>query len=203
MLSSKYKSLLNYLELNQEEKDKFYQAIIDQNNSYREMGVRTFGNVSNGITEENIEEMKNIKEKFLRQMEEVLGVDDYSAYIQYEQTTPEREQVERLTKELTHIQSEPISSDQQDALIIAMYNARKKIDVYVLTNIDDLPNDNFLKGDNLDKQLSGLDKLATSYIEQGAKILSAGQLIEFERSVNAQTKRQKRAISFVAKRTRE
>lgn len=203
MLSSKYKSLFNYLELNQETKDKFYQVIIDQNNSFREMGVQIFGNVSNGITEENREEIKNIKEEYLRQMEKVLGADDYSVYIQYEQTAPEREQVERLEKELISTQTESISRDQQDTLVTAMYKARLETDVYVLTNVDDLSDNDYLKGDNLDKQLNGLDKLATNYIEQGAKFLSAEQLIDFKRSVNAHTKRQKRAINFVVNRTKK
>ncbi|MDA3799432.1 MAG: hypothetical protein PF692_10160 [Kiritimatiellae bacterium] len=202
MLSNKYKSLFNYLELTQEKKDEFYQAIIDQNNSFREMGVRIFGNVSNGVTEENIEDVKNIKEEYLRAMEGILGADDYGVYIQYEQTEPEREQVERLEKELSNTKSEPLSSEQQDELITAMYNARKNIDVYVLTKVDDLPDDDFLKGDNLEKQLNGLDKLAENYIAQASEILSAGQLTQFERSVAEHTERQKKAINFVANRTK-
>jgi len=199
LLDSKYQSLITYLEMSKEQKDAFLKIIIDRNISLRDQGVRIYGNISHGITEDNKKQLVSLRETYLSNMKELLGQEAYDVYVQYEATEPEREQV-NIAKSQLQDAGLALTPEQEDTLITAMYNSRLETDVYVFTNVGDWPDQNYLSDENKPKQLEGMNKLTENYIQQAEKILSPEQYTQFEKIINQQNEHQKKAINFISNR---
>jgi len=199
LLSSKYQSLITYLEMSDKQKNTFLKTIIDKNISLRDLGIRIYGNIPHGITEDNKEQLVALREEYLSNMQKLLGEESYDLYVQYENTEPEREQVEIAKSQLKDA-GLALTQEQEDTLITAMYNARLETDVYLFTNVGDWPDPNYLSDENNPKQLEGMDKLTENYIQQAEKTLTPEQYTQFKKIINQQNEHQKKAINFISRR---
>jgi hypothetical protein len=198
--SSKYQPLITYLNMSDESKNAFLNIIIDRDISLRNLGIKIYGNLSHGITENNKEQLNFLREAYLSNMKKLLGEKSYGVYVQYELTEPERKKVEDLKHELQNTKTVALTAEQEDALVTTMYNTRLDTDVYVFTNIGEWPNDNYLSGDNKTKQLQGMDQLTENYIETASEILTPEQSIQFERTIKQINEHNQKAINFISNR---
>ena len=185
--------------MSNEQKDTFLKTIIDKNISLKNLGVRIYGNISHGITEDNKEQLVSLREKYLSNMQELLGQEAYDVYVQYEATEPEREQVDIAKSQLKDAGS-ALTPEQEDSLITAMYDARLETDVYLFTNVGDWPDPNYLSDENRKTQFEGMDKLTENYIQQAEKTLTPEQYTQFEKIIKQQNEHQKKTINFISNR---
>ncbi len=199
LLSSKYKSLIAYLNMSKEQKDAFLKIIIDRNISLRDLGIRIYGNTVHGIKENNKEQLIFLQKTYLSNMKELLGQEAYDVYFQYEAVEPEREKVQTAQSQLKD-SGLALTTEQEDTLINAMYNARLKTDVYLFTNVGNWPEQNYLSDENKTKHIERMDILTENYLKEAEKILTTDQYSQFEQIIKQQNEHQKKAVNFISNR---
>ncbi len=202
-ISRRYQSLFEYLELSKEEQDGFTDIIMSKMNSMRDLGREIFGTIHKGeISDEARQKFETMNLQFENEMKSYLGAEMYDIYVQYEQTQPERSEVQRINQKLAEKKLTPMTTEQQDELIISMYEKRKETDVFVMTGfgVMQLPSNESMSKEGLQKQTEQLDQLNAQYIETASSILDQQQLEEFSNNINRSTERQKRFLSGANRR---
>jgi hypothetical protein len=140
--------------------------------------------------------------QFKNEMKSYLGTDVYDVYVQYEQTQPERREVQRINQKLAEKKLTPMTTEQQDEIILSMYEKRKDTDVFVMTGfgVMELPSDESMSKEGRQKQSEQLEQLNAQYIETASSILDQDQLEEFSKNITRSTERQKRFLSGANRR---
>jgi len=197
-ISRRYQPLFEYLELSKEDQAGFTDIIMNKMNSMKDIGREIFGTIHKGeISDEARQKFEKMNQEFEDEMKSYLGEDVYDVYVQYEQTQPERKEVQRINGKLAEKKLTPMTTEQQDELILSMYEKRKNTDVFVMTGLGvmELPSNESMSKDGRQKQAEQLDQLNVQYIETASTILDEKQLEEFSKNITRSTDRQKRFLS--------
>jgi len=197
-ISRRYQPLFEYLELSEEEQAGFSDIIMNKMNSMKDIGREIFGSIHKGeISDEARQKFDKLNNEFEDEVKSYLGADVYDVYVQYEQTQPERKQVQSINGKLAEKNLTPMTTEQQDELVTAMYDKRKDTDVFVMSGfgVMELPSNESMSKDGRQKQAEQLDQLNVQYIESASTILDEKQLDEFSQNITRSTDRQKRFLS--------
>jgi hypothetical protein len=197
-MARRYQPLFEYLNLSEEEEAGFTDILMRKMDGMKNLGREIFGNMHKGeISDETREKFATLNQEFADEMKNYLGDDVYDVYVQYENTQPERKEVQRINGKLAESNSTTLTLDQQDELIAAMYEDRKETDVFVMTGMQmtELPSNELLSEEGKVQQAEKLDQLNAQYIETASTILDAEQLDEFSKNITHSTERQKSFLS--------
>jgi len=117
--------LIKELDLNDEEKDYFLNLIGGGFAEQQQIGMKMMDVKSPEERKELMEELEKAKEDRKKSLEEFLNNDeDYQAYKDYEDRLPERQQIDGLRAVMSEA-GKPLTPEQEDQVMEAMYNARK------------------------------------------------------------------------------
>jgi len=197
-ISKRYQPLFEYLELSKEEQAGFTDIILNKMNSMKDIGREIFGSIHKGeISDEARQKFEKLNDEFASEVKSYLGEEVYDVYVQYEQTQPERKQVQRISGKLEEKNLTPLTTEQQDELVTAMYDKRKDTDVFVMSGfgVMELPSNESMSKEGRAQQAEQLDQLNEQYIETASTILDEQQLKEFSKNITHSSERQKRFLS--------
>ena len=149
----------------------------------------TRGDVDNPTAEERNKlwrEARAAEKEIENQIKELLGPDAYAEYEAYEETVPERRQMEVL-KEKLYSAGLGLAPSQEEALVALMHDARvtpltleENAEVYALST--SLPEERKMKPEQM--ELKRMEALHQRYMDNAAKILTPEQLIVYEEYLN-------------------
>jgi RNA polymerase sigma factor (sigma-70 family) len=122
------------------------------------------------------ETTKTLKEDCDKKIKDLLDPQDYEVFQQYDQTAPERMQIQMFKGTLP---ADAMLTDQQESdLIAAMYEERKAIPPSSLMN-NKSPDPSQFTEENIAEALKQMEQLQQRYAERAAAILTPAQLEQF------------------------
>ena len=149
----------------------------------------TRGDIDNPTAEERNKlwrEARAAEEEIEKQIKELLGAEAYAEYEAYEETIPERRQMDVL-KEKLYSAGLGLAPSQEEALIALMHEARtapltpeENAEVYALST--SLPEERNLKPEQM--ELKRMEALHQRYLDAAAQILTPEQLKVYEEYLN-------------------
>ncbi len=126
-LSMQYAGLFRRFDLTPEEKDHFEKLLLDRKMSDVELGLAVSGN---DITDAERTELtakhqaeRKASDEAIRQF--LNDDEDWAAYQEWEDSSPERMQLEMFGRSLFSASDHPLTEDQEAFLVSAMVEARK------------------------------------------------------------------------------
>ncbi|MBN1674598.1 MAG: hypothetical protein JXR37_26360 [Kiritimatiellae bacterium] len=182
-LEHTYASLFRYLRLTPERLDAFEGLLVEKAMAQLEIGADAVARaVSGEATDSTADEKGKRLLELTRQCDDriraFLGEADYEVYKEYEETQPERMQVEEFQRALGA--DDQLSDEQMHCLIVAMHETRT--DLLVSTGLDEehtLDPASFA-GETTEQVLAQLEQLNAGYVARARPILSDAQLMRFE-----------------------
>jgi hypothetical protein len=132
------------------------------------------------------------------QIKTLLGDDAYAVYQSFEETQPERTQVNLFKKSLSP--GDQLTEEQEDRLIRAMYDERTRSAGSTKGRKDDeVPDPSLFTPEQIAKTLKDSAKLQEQYVSAATSILKSGQLAQFKNSQKQQQAMQEMAMNMGAK----
>jgi hypothetical protein len=124
------------------------------------------------------EQAKAVKADYDNKLKELLGPQDYELFQQYEQTAPERMQVQMFKGALPG--DVALTEQQEYDLIAAMHEERKAVpSSSLINNQDKIPDASQLTEEGIAEALKQLEQLQQRYADRAAAILTPEQLEQF------------------------
>ena len=133
-------------------------------------------NGSDADRKQSVEQIKTLKADYEKKIEDMLGPQDYEVFKQYDETTPERVQLQMFKGSLS---ADAALTDQQETdLLTAMYDERKTLPPSSLMNNKSTDPSQFTE-ERIAEALKELEQLQQRYAERAAAILTPAQLEQF------------------------
>ncbi|MFZ4763461.1 MAG: hypothetical protein ACOYMN_00805 [Roseimicrobium sp.] len=175
-LDLQYAGLYDRFQFDDAEKADFKQLLGERAMLDAEMGLKMMGDTTPEQRNAAVKEHGEAKKASDERIREFLNSDeDYTAFQQWEETKPDRMQVE-MTKPVFATAGEPLSQEQQDRLVGAMAQVRKRpSSVPDLQKPENFDPANF-SDEALGRQLSRFDADAQAVAAEAAAFLSAKQM---------------------------
>jgi hypothetical protein len=128
------------------------------------------------------QQLEDQRNEFERQAKDLLGAENYEAYVAYDESLSERFIVDGPVNSLSADLG--LSDEKERELIDAMYEARKKVDTEYNTDSSDGPSGSVSQDSEKlkDRMIERFD----GYIESAKRVLSESQAEEFETRMNEQ-----------------
>ncbi|HUJ09230.1 MAG TPA: hypothetical protein VL171_04325 [Verrucomicrobiae bacterium] len=175
MLDRQYGSLSKYLNLPAERMDALKELLANRQMALVDSGM-TMMTGSDSEKKQALEDSKAIKADYDKQIQDLLGPQDYPVFQDYEKTLNERMSVQMFKDALPA--SDALTDQQEDNLIAAMYQERQAMPSSSLMNNQNQDPSQFSEEHiaELEKQLQELQK---KYTDRAAGILTPSQLEQF------------------------
>lgn len=185
MLTENYGALFEKLGLSDEKLQDLKALMVD---NQMQMEETSLDMMSQSMSEEErMEKMQQLGEEqnaeFEQKVKDLLSADDYEKYDAYERRLSERFLVKQFVNPLSA--NDGLSDETEQALIDAMYEARKEVEAEYGTDSDDSPR--IFIGVSTKDQEEGLDRqfaIYDRYVESARAVLSESQAEEFEAVIN-------------------
>ena len=179
-LDRMYGTLYRQLGLPADELEALKELLLERQLKLVEMGMAAMS-ASESERRQAAVKTNALKAEYDKKIEDLLGPQDYAVFNQYEQTTPERMQIQMFKDTLP---ADAALTERQEAdLIAAMYEARRALPATSLLNTGRASDPSQLTEERIAETLKQLDQLRGRCIERAAAILTRPQ---FEKYVESQ-----------------
>jgi len=178
-LSLRYAPLIDKFNFNDQEKEAFNQLLADRMSAQTDLGLKM---MDTSLTPEQRKQLsadyQTAKQASDAAIKNFLNDDgDYQTFQKWEDTSPERMQMQMMGTSLFASSAEPLSAQQEQQLIDTMYQARKQSD----TKGQDLSSPaNFdpakFTEEGLQNLLKALDANSQTVAQNAKSFLTPGQL---------------------------
>lgn len=203
MLARNYERLLKYLDMPEATADELKRIVLDRQMAMTDSGMALLD--ANLTTEEKTRRVKAIqttKESYDRQIEQLLGADDYEAFQQYEATQPERMKVEMFRNSIAS-SDEPLTDQQEYDLVAAMYEARTNSYAHSTTRSTRTQPETVLAPSSfaeagMKEALGRQEALQTQYVAAASTVLSPSQVARFQSFSDQQNQMTAMGMRFAA-----
>ena len=183
-LDMTYGSLFRDLALSPEETDAFKDLLVDRQLALMDGSIALMsGDVPAADRAQKTKDLEQIKTSFDKQIADYLGADDYAVFKEYEQTQPERMQVNLFKQSLGG--SQPLTDAQEQDLVQAMYEARQQFAPSTFAKTT-TPDPGQFTEEKLAEQMKQMEQMQAQYADRAATILSPAQLEQFKKSMEQQ-----------------
>lgn len=179
-LDMSYGSLFSEMELPPDELDKFKELLVDKQMAFIDMSPGMMGPGSADEMKERSRTIKAITEEYNDKVRLAIGEQYYEMYKEYEDTLPDRMQVNQFKALLAT--SNPLDEEQEQDLINGMYEERTQFFSSVAGDEEQALDPSKITEEDISKKIAQLAQLQENYVELARDILSEAQLEQFIRS---------------------
>lgn len=143
-------------------------------------------------------QIKAMQEASDKKIADLLGPDDFDAYKQYENTQPERMQVDMFKHSLAS-SGEPLTEQQEYDLVNAMYSARTNAPAMNrMMKQDEMPDPAQFTGAGMTNMMAQMDAVQKQYAATAEKILTPAQNQQFQKYMEQQKAMNEMGMKFAA-----
>ena len=178
------------VDLDPDARDAFKDLLAERQMSMMSIGLNMW---KEGKTPEGDASPKEIIDAFNEQIHETLGDENYALFERFEETQPERMQVDMFRERLRGDQE--LDWETQDRLIEAMANARlnapKNPEFEALQSGSTMPN-----AEMMSEVVAHMEGISQLYLDEAAAILNPEQFTAFEESVEQYAVMQKAGVKM-------
>ncbi len=193
-----YGSFFEYLDLQPEKLESFKDLLIEKQMALMDIGLEMMDSLKDSDKRQiSAERSKEITDEFNAKISEFLGEADYEVYQQFEQTQPERMQIQFFKQSLPV--SDQLDEDQEHKLILAMHEERTNF----MFSTDFSQNENFdpanMTEETVTQYMDELGRVQDNYISRAGQILSETQLEKFTSAMKQQRAMQEMGMKMAIK----
>lgn len=198
-LGMQYGRLFAFLNKPAETTEALKDLLIDRQMALMDSGLALMdGKLSPEERKQKADEIKSVKEAFDKKIASLLGTEDYDAFKQYEDTQPERMQVDMLKGSLSAT-GEPLTEQQEYDLVNAMYQARtNSAAAAAMPGPDTIPDPSQFTQAGLKKAVENLDLMQKAYAASAQKILTPAQYAGYQKHQEQQKQMNEIGMKFAA-----
>ena len=193
-----YGSFFEYLDCQPEELESFKDLLIEKQMALMDIGLEMMDSLKDSDKRQiSAERSKEITDEFNAKIREFLGEADYEVYQQFEQTQPERMQIQFFKQSLPV--SDQLDEDQEHKLILAMHEERTNF----MFSTDFSQNENFdpanMTEETVTQYMDELGRVQDGYISRAGQILSDTQMETFTSVMKQQRAMQEMGMKMAIK----
>jgi len=196
-LSISHGALFDYLELSDEELAELKDLLVEKQMALVDISFEMM-NSSASLAEraEKAEQISQLTDDYESRIEQLLGEADYAVYKEYEETQPERMQLNLFKQSLGA--TDQLDDQQEHDLIRAMHEERTAF--RFSTNYDDqaATSPTMFSEDVVAKHMEELGLLQAKYVARAEKILTTAQLEQFRTNQEQQQAMQEMAMKMAS-----
>ncbi len=196
-LDTQYGSLFKYLNLPPEQMDAMKEILLDRQMAMMDAGMNLMSPGTNGAGRaEMAQRVKELNEGYNQKFAQLLGEEQYGVFRQYEDTQPERTQVQMLKQTMGG--AEGLTEQQEHDLIRAMYEERQTMTTAGAFPDQSNPDPATFTEQGMQKALDQLGTLQDRYAIRAAEILNPAQMERFKSHQTQQRAMQQMGIKMAA-----
>ena len=197
-LDMRYERLIKFFNLSPEAAEKFKALLMDRQMAMMDSGFAFMDqNMSDEDRNAHAEKMRRTTEDYAQQLKELLGPENYESFQQYEQTEPERMQVDMFKHSLTG--GDALTEQQEYDLVNAMYKVRSSSHSSLLNrNPNDPPDPETFSEEGIKTAMADMKKMNEEYAKAAQAILSPAQFASYQRHAEQQQAMQEMGMKFAA-----
>jgi hypothetical protein len=175
MVDQMYGDLSNTLTLSAVDGDTLKKLLLDRQMALMDAGLAAMDG-SGSDPKQTAQDTKALKDQYDKQIQDLLGPQDYAAFQQYDQTAGERTLVNLFKQSLSA--NDALTDQQQNDLITAMHDNRKTLPASSLLN-NNANDPSKLTDENLTDAQKQMELLNQQDAERAGAILTPAQLEQF------------------------
>lgn len=193
-----YGSFFEYLDLQPEELETFKDLLVEKQMALMDIGLEMMDSLKDSDKrQKSAERSKEITDEFNAKIREFLGETEYEVYQQFEQTQPERMQIQFFKQSLPV--SDQLDEEQEHKLILAMHEERTNF----MFSTDFSQNENLdpanMTEETITQYMDELGRVQDNYISRAGQILSDTQLEKFTSAMKQQRAMQEMGMKMAIK----
>jgi hypothetical protein len=174
-----YGALFDDMLATPDEIEELKDLLVDKQMEQVEL-MQDFSPADVGKMEDRSSRIAAINDEYNEKIRLAIGEHNYETYREYEQTLPDRMQVNVFKQQLSS--SDRLTGRQEEDLIHAMYDVRTSFNASFRTDQEQPPDPTKLTEEVIEEKVGHLATLRDSYINRARDILSESQLAQFEKS---------------------
>jgi len=195
VIDMQYGSLFKYLELSNAQQDALKELLVSRQMELMDAGLAMMdGDVSAEEKQAKAERMKALTETYKDKIKELLGEDAYAVYEEFEETQPERMQVNFFKQSLGA--DHALTEDQEHKLILAMHDESENFTFSSSLNDQENFDGSELTPDVMEKHMQEMVRLQENYISRAGDILSEPQVEQFKKTMQQQRAMQEMGLKM-------
>ena len=188
-------ALLEYLQLTPEEQEAFMELQVGKTMALMDAGLSLIGkSESPDAHVEAGNRVSEINEEYNKKIRTLLGEEDYATYEEFEETQPDRMQVDAFKQGLRG--DNQLTEEQEHKLIVAMHEERTQFTFSGGLGQQESFDPSQLTEETLTSQMAEFEKLNQRYIERAGGILSEPQLEQFQGTLEKQRAMQEMGLKM-------
>jgi hypothetical protein len=197
MLDFNYASLFNALDLSTGDLDAFKQLLLDKQMAIIDASLALMNrSTSTEKRKEAQVEVMNVTSNYEGQIRALLGEEGFAVYKGYEETQTERMQVKMFEDRL--FDTDPLSVEQEDRLIRAMYEERTNFSFSAGMSHPESVTPDFFNEATMTNMLAEMSRLDEKSLARASMILSSNQLEQFKQSQEQQRNMREMGMKMAA-----
>lgn len=197
-LDMRYARLFKFLDLPPEKLEALKGLLMDRQMSFMDDGMAFMDpNVSAEDRKAKAKELEKKKVAFDNQIKELIGTEDFDALQQFEQTEPERMQVDMLKNSLAST-GEPLTEKQEYDLVNAMHSARTNATSPLVKNQSQMPDPTQFTEAAMKEAANQMNAVDSQYVATASTILSPTQMEQFRKMNDQQRQMREMGMKFAA-----
>ena len=175
MFNKMYGPLFKYLNWPESEQQALKDLLLERQMAMADAGMSMMSG-SDSDRKQAVEKSQALKSEYDKKIQDLLGSQDYPVFQQYEETQPERMQIQMFKDALSG--GDALTDQQEDSLIAAMYAERKAVPASPLMN-NRSPDPSQFTEEKIAETIKQMEQLQQAYAKQAAAILTPAQLEQF------------------------
>jgi hypothetical protein len=174
-------SLFKFLSLSPENLDKFKELLLDKQMGLMDAGLELMNpSITPEERKKKTQEIAKISEEHDKKIKAMIGEDNFQVYQEFENTQPERMQVNMFKQTLSG--ADQMSEDAEHQLIRAMYEERTKFPFTVRMDKQEDFDPSMFSEEVMNQHLAELAKLQDKYLARASAVLTPVQLEQFKQN---------------------
>jgi hypothetical protein len=191
MLDLNYASLFEYLTSKGQDVTELKRLMTERQLAIMEAGLKTLesGSLTNAMAQGS--DVIQLTSEYDAKIRALLSDEDYEMYQQYEQTQPERIQVNMYKQSLSF--DDALSPEQEHQLILSMHGIRTNT---TFSSTPDLSEADIFKPEIMQAQLTEMRQLSSQYVSRAQTVLTPAQWEQFKKHQEQQISMQEMALKM-------
>lgn len=180
-----YGSLFKFLSLPPEELDKFKELLGDKQMGLMDAGLELMNaSITPEERKKKAQEITKLSEEHDKKIKEMLGEDNFQVYKEYENTQPERMQVNLFKQTLSA--GDQLNEEAEHQLIRSMYEERTKFPFSVKMDKQENFDPSIFSEEVMAQHMAELARLQEKYLARASAVLTPVQLEQFRQNQKQQ-----------------
>lgn len=178
-LAMQYQDLFEYLSLPPDAQKALSDLLMERQMELMTVGLAMMsGDIPPEERKKRSQDVENMKKSYDSRLAELLGTENYDVFKQYEDTQPERQQVQMFKQTLV-TSGQPLTEQQENDLVVAMYSTRTNTALSKMMT-QTTPDPDQFTGEKANELMTHMEKLQQEYIASAGKILTPQQLEQYK-----------------------